>query len=153
MEFSAIGYVENEIHDIHKHDWDDVESKIILKPAYKGGLKGLEEFSHVEILFFLDQASFDIATDLLGKARRNIENPIVGIFSRRSNHRPNGIGLTVAKIQTVGEDRLYVKGLDAVHGTAILDIKPYTPRVVKDSVKIPDWAKRSDRKLSFLVEK
>lgn len=143
MEFMAIGIVENGIHDIHKHDWDEVESKIILKPEYKGGLKGLEEFSHVEILFFLHMVKYDRESDLLGRARRNAGNPLVGIFSRRTNHRPNGIGLTVAKILEVGDDYLLLQGLDAVHGTAILDIKPYTPRVAEDAIKIPDWAKQN----------
>jgi tRNA-Thr(GGU) m(6)t(6)A37 methyltransferase TsaA len=141
MEFIAIGSVENGIHDIHKHDWDQVESKIVLKSKYKGGLKGLEEFSHAEILFFLDQASFDIESELLGKPRRNREKPIVGIFSRRSNHRPNGIGLTVAKILEVGDEYLLVQGLDAVHGTILLDIKPYVPKVEESKVKRPDWAR------------
>jgi len=141
MEFIAIGSVENGIHDIHKHDWDQEESKIVLKSAYKGGLKGLEEFSHVEILFFLDQASFDIESDLFGKPRRNQVNPIVGIFSRRSNHRPNGIGLTVVKILEVGDEYLLVLGLDAVDGTVVLDIKPYVPKVAESQVKRPDWAR------------
>lgn len=143
MEFTAIGIVENSIHDIHKHDWDDVVSKIILKSEYKGGLKGLEGFSHAEILFFLHMATYNRDSDLLGRSRRNENNPLVGVFARRTNHRPNGIGTTVAKILEVGEDFLLVQGLDAVHGTAILDIKPYTPRVAEATIKIPDWAKRN----------
>ena len=143
MELIAIGRVENGFHEIHKHDWDQVESKIILKSEYKGGLMGLEEFSHVEILFFLDQAKYNQESDLLGRPRRNVENPIVGIFSRRSNHRPNAIGLTVAKILEVGDEYLLVQGLDAVHGTVVLDIKPYVPKVAEAKVKRPDWARRS----------
>ncbi len=143
MEVTAIGSVENGVYDVQKHDWEEVESKIVLKSAYEGGLKGLEEFSHAEILFFLHKVKYDRESDLLGRARGKLENPLVGVFSRRTNHRPNGIGVTVVKILEVGDDYLIVKGLDAVDGTAILDIKPYTPRIAESAIKIPNWAKRN----------
>lgn len=141
MEFTAIGYVENGIDEVHKHDWEEVESKIVLRQELADGLLGLENFSHVEIYFSLHKAEFHLETDLMGRPRRRVENPLVGVFARRTNHRPNGIGMTVARILKVGSGVLTVKGLDAVDETPILDIKPHIPKVKQEDVALPDWAK------------
>lgn len=141
MEFMAIGYVENGIHEVHKHDWEDVESKILVREELAEGLIGLETFSHAEIYFHLHKADFHLETDLMGRPRRMVENPLVGVFSRRTNHRPNGIGMSVVKILGVHAGVLTVRGLDAVEGTPILDIKPHIPKVKQEEVSLPEWAK------------
>lgn len=141
MEMQAIGFVKNGISDVHKHDWDQVESTIKVLPQLAQGLNGLETFSHAEIYFHLHQASFDLKTDLMGRPRRKAENPLVGVFARRTNHRPNGIGMTIVKILSVEQGVLHVKGLDAVDGTPVLDIKPHTPRGKHGELQLPDWAK------------
>lgn len=141
MEFTAIGYVENGIDEVHKHDWEAVESRILLRAELADGLIGLESFSHAEIYFSLHKAEFHLETDLMGRPGRRPENPMVGVFSRRTNHRPNGIGMTVARILEVGSGVLVVLGLDAVDGTPILDIKPHIPKVKHEDVELPDWAK------------
>ncbi len=69
--------------------------------------------------------------------------PEVGIFAQRAKDRPNPIGITAVKIVTVGSGYLEVKGLDAINGTLILDIKPYYPQydLINDA-KVPEWVER-----------
>jgi len=66
--------------------------------------------------------------------------PKVGIFSQRAKHRPNPIGITTVQIVALKDGCLIVKGLDAIDGTPVIDIKPYYPQYdyVNDAV-IPDW--------------
>lgn len=68
--------------------------------------------------------------------------PLVGIFSKRGKDRPNRIGMTSVEIVSVSEDRLVVKGLDAIDGTLILDIKPYYPVYDKKDAVVPEWVDR-----------
>jgi len=88
-------------------------------------LKGLSEFSHVWLLsyFHLSTNKNFLSTvhppRLLGKT--------VGVFASRSPHRPSPIGLSVAKLEKIEGDTLYLTGTDLVDGTPILDVKPYIP--------------------------
>lgn len=69
--------------------------------------------------------------------------PEVGIFAQRAKDRPNPIGITAVQIVEVLPDCLVVRGLDAIDGTPVLDIKPYVPaydRVAE--AKVPEWADR-----------
>lgn len=141
MEFKAIGIVENGIDEVGKHDWEGVESRILLRSELADGLIGLDTFSHAEIYFYLHKANFQLDADLVGRPRRKTENPLVGVFARRTNHRPNGIGMSIVKIVALELGVLIVKGLDAVDGTPVLDIKPHIPKGNREDVMLPDWAK------------
>ena len=68
--------------------------------------------------------------------------PLVGIFSQRGKDRPNRIGMTAVEIVSVAEDTLVVKGLDAIDGTPVLDIKPYYPAYDKKAASVPEWVDR-----------
>ena len=69
--------------------------------------------------------------------------PKVGIFSQRAKNRPNPIGVTAAEIVAVGHDYLVVRGLDAIDGTPILDIKPYYPHFDRiEAPRVPEWVDR-----------
>ena len=74
---------------------------------------------------------------------RNREDmPLVGIFSQRGKDRPNQIGMTSVRIVSVDGAALTVKGLDAIDGTPVLDIKPYYPVYDKKDAKVPEWVDR-----------
>jgi tRNA-Thr(GGU) m(6)t(6)A37 methyltransferase TsaA len=91
---------------------------------YAQGLAGIEAFTHVVVLYFMDQARRDLITQVprhLGIAR--------GTFALRSPVRPNPIALSVAKLLKVEGNRLTVAGIDCLDGTPLLDIKPYLPTV------------------------
>ena len=68
--------------------------------------------------------------------------PLVGIFSQRGKDRPNRIGETTVKIVSVSDCTLTIKGLDAIDGTDILDIKPYYPAYDRKDASVPEWVDR-----------
>ncbi|PRP80634.1 wee1-like protein kinase-like [Planoprotostelium fungivorum] len=101
---------------------------------------GLSSFSHAHLIFLFHQNSLNTS-----RVKAKIEPPRlngakVGVFATRSPHRPNPIGLTIAKIERVEGDTVYFSGVDLVDGTPVLDIKPYVP--IYDSVpsaQTPEW--------------
>lgn len=137
-----IGSVRSKVTAPVDEGWGDVVSEIRLEPQYKGALTGLENFSHALIVYFLHLAIFDAATDLIRKPQGRADMPEVGIFSQRAKHRPNPIGVTAVEILAVSETMLKVKGLDAIDGTPVLDIKPYYPIYDKKDAKTPAWVDR-----------
>ena len=68
--------------------------------------------------------------------------PFVGIFAQRGKDRPNQIGMTVVEVLSVSDDRVTVRGLDAVDGTPVLDLKPYYPVYEKRDAIVPEWVDR-----------
>lgn len=126
-----------------KHtDWGKDVSIIRLKEEYRGGLSGLKDFSHVLILFYLDQARFISEKHLQRRPQNREDMPVVGIFSQRTKDRPNTIGLTSVSVVSVDDISLTVKGLDAIDGTPVLDIKPYYPVYDKKDASVPEWVDR-----------
>ncbi|XP_054545152.1 tRNA (adenine(37)-N6)-methyltransferase isoform X2 [Talpa occidentalis] len=86
-------------------------------------LMGLEEFSHVWILFVFHKNGHLNCKAKVQPPRLN--GAKTGVFSTRSPHRPNAIGLTLAKLERVEGGTVYLSGIDMIHGTPVLDIKPY----------------------------
>lgn len=68
--------------------------------------------------------------------------PCVGIFSQRGKDRPNRIGTTAVEIVSVKEGELRIRGLDAIDGTPVLDIKPYYPAYDRRDATVPAWVDR-----------
>lgn len=122
-----VGVVRNNIVEPNGIGWAKVISEIHLEAAYAPGLAGLEDWSHVVVVFVMHRATFDPATDLLRRPRGHDDMPTVGIFAQRSHHRPNLIGTTAVKLLGVEGSVVRVRGLDAIDGTPVLDIKPYAP--------------------------
>ena len=142
IEMEPVGFVHNAVMDRKDVAWGNDVSSIILKEQYRSGLKGLEDFSHVIVLYWLDQAAYDREKHLQRRPQNRDDMPLVGIFSQRGKDRPNRIGLTAVEIISVSEDTLVVKGLDAVDGTPVLDIKPYYPVYDKKDASVPEWVDR-----------
>jgi len=89
-------------------------------------LDGLEQVSHVWLLFLFHQA-LESQPRLRVRPPRLGGNQMVGVFATRSTHRPNGIGQSVVKLDAIEPGRLWLSGIDLLDGTPILDIKPYVP--------------------------
>ena len=142
IEMEPIGYVRNEVKDRKDVSWGEDASSIILDEEYISGLKGLEDFSHVNIIYYLDKAMYETDKHLQRKPQNRDDMPLVGIFSQRGKDRPNRIGMTSVEIVSVTDDTLTVKGLDAVDGTPVLDIKPYYPAYDKKQAMVPEWVDR-----------
>lgn len=139
IEMKPIGFVKCEVKNKKDESWGQNVSSIMLNEEYFGGLKGLEDFSHAIILYYLDQAKFEKEKHLQRRPQNCADMPLVGIFSQRAKDRPNQIGMTSVKIESVMENCLIVQGLDAIDGTKILDIKPYYPMYDKKEAKVPSW--------------
>ena len=89
-------------------------------------VQGLEQVSHVWLLFLFHQALED-RPRLKVRPPRLGGNKSVGVFASRATHRPNGIGQSVVKLDAVEPGRLWLSGIDLLDGTPVLDIKPYVP--------------------------
>ncbi|SHI21811.1 tRNA-Thr(GGU) m(6)t(6)A37 methyltransferase TsaA [Butyrivibrio fibrisolvens DSM 3071] len=137
-----IGYVKNEVTQRKDTSWGDDTSTVVLNDEFKTGLTGLEDFSHAIILFHLDKAKYEKEKHLQRRPQNRDDMPLVGIFSQRGKDRPNQIGMTSVEIISVTNSTLTVKGLDAIDGTPILDIKPYYPVYDKKDAKVPKWVDR-----------
>ena len=127
MQLEAIATIHSPVSEGVDEDWGAVVSEIQLKPELAAGLRGLDGFSHALIVFFMHQSSFNAASDLVRRARGRADMPEAGIFAQRAKHRPNPIGITAVEIVSIEGNVLRVRGLDAIDGTPVLDIKPYVP--------------------------
>jgi tRNA (adenine37-N6)-methyltransferase len=140
LQIEPIGVVESSVKDPVDEAWGSVTSKVILRPEYAPGLLGLDAFSHVIVVTYLHQASFDPSRHLQRRPRGLEQMPNVGIFSQRAKDRPNYLGVTAVKLLAVGEKDITVRGLDAIDGTPVIDIKPYYPQFDRiPSARVPDW--------------
>jgi len=138
---TPIGVVKCPVTEMSQGNWAQVESEIRLDPQYAPGLQGLDGFSHVVVVFYLDRATgFDPAKQLLRRPRGMENMHEVGVFAQRTKYRPNPIGVASVELLAVRDNVVVVRGLDALDGTPVLDLKPYMP--VFDSVadaRMPDW--------------
>ncbi len=143
MNLEPIGVVKSPVKEPIDENWRQVIAEIHLNDLLAPGLKGLDRFSHIIVVFFMHQSSFAPATDLVRRPQERADMPEVGIFAQRAKHRPNPIGITVVELIEVRGSVLVVRGLDAINGTPVLDIKPYVP--VFDSrptAVVPMWIER-----------
>jgi len=117
------------------------EGVLEIFPQYDEGLTDIEGFSHLFVLWVFHRAQ---GFDLLGKPPTD-ERPH-GVFATRSPRRPNPIALTVVELIRREGTRLYVRGLDMLDGTPILDIKPYLSSVPEEKLRRGWLAEAEKRK-------
>ncbi len=122
-------------------DWGCVEAQIVIDDRFATDvLAGLDGFSHIDVVFHFDQV--DESTIHLGARhpRNRKDWPLVGIFAQRAKARPNRIGVTTCELVRVEGLRVSVRGLDAIDGTPVLDIKPHVVEFgPRTTVRQPDW--------------
>jgi len=142
IKLEAIGFVRNSRKEISDDFWGGIRSEITLADKFtEDALKGIEEFSHLEIIFYFDK--IDPEKIKLGSShpRNNKAWPSVGIFAQRGKNRPNRIGLSVVKLVEVKNKTVIVTGLDAIEGTPVLDIKPVIKEFLpSEEIRQPVWA-------------
>jgi len=143
MEIEPIGTVRSPIHEPVDEGWGEIVSEVHVGDWLIDGLRGLDSFSHAIIIFWMHEAQFDINKHLTRHPRGRVDLPESGIFAQRARHRPNPIGITTVEIISVAGNVLRVRGLDAIDGTPVLDIKPYVPAFddVEDPT-VPEWMNR-----------
>ena len=117
----------------------NVVSKIVIREKYIEALNGIKEFSHLFVLFWLHEIPISDRIVMKVHPRGRNDMPLVGVFATRSPHRPNPIGLTRVKLLEIEGKLLTVQGLDAYHGTPVLDLKPFDSWDTTENFKVADW--------------
>jgi len=142
IQLESIGHVENDVDERKDTGWGEDISKLVLDPQYEAGLTGLAEFSHVLVIYYLHQARFETKKHLVRRPQGREDMPYVGILAQRAKNRPNPIGVTAVELVEVTGNVVTVKGLDAINGTPLIDIKPYFPVYDCKEAKVPEWVGR-----------
>jgi tRNA-Thr(GGU) m(6)t(6)A37 methyltransferase TsaA len=120
--FEPIGIVKNEFDETTaRTDFQNSVSEIILNPDLAAGLDGLVPGQQIYVIFYLHHSK---GYDLRQHPRGDKDRPQRGLFSLRTPRRPNAIGLTKVELLSIHGNQLKVRGLDAINGTPILDLKP-----------------------------
>ncbi|MFA5364099.1 MAG: tRNA (N6-threonylcarbamoyladenosine(37)-N6)-methyltransferase TrmO [Candidatus Bathyarchaeia archaeon] len=117
----------------------NVVSQIVLDDQYLEAVDGVEEFSHLFVLFWFNQLSEQDPKPRKVHPCGRSDMPLVGVFATRAPIRPNPIGLTVVKLLKKQGTTLTVQGLDAFDGTPVLDIKPFDTADSLEDFKVADW--------------
>jgi tRNA (adenine37-N6)-methyltransferase len=144
FEMIPIGAVHNERTEATDDDWDRVNSVIQLDLTLLGdeATVGLRSFSHVEVVYVFDRVTPETVVRGSRHPRGNPDWPEVGILAQRAKNRPNRIGTTVCELMAVRPGGVVeVRGLDAIDGTPVLDIKPYLAEFgPRGDVIQPGWS-------------
>jgi len=117
----------------------NIISQIVFREELTEALEGIQEFSHLFVLFWLHEMSDEDRGIMKVHPRGRRDMPLLGIFATRTPHRPNPIGLTRVKLLGVEGNIVTVQGLDAFDGTPVLDIKPFDHWDMAEHVKVPNW--------------
>jgi tRNA-Thr(GGU) m(6)t(6)A37 methyltransferase TsaA len=137
-----IGVVRGGRHEPIDDDWGDVVATIVLDDRFPpDALAGLDAFSHVEVVFLFDRVDERDVHVGARRPRGRADWPQVGIFAQRAKARPNRIGVTTCELVDVASRDVHVRGLDAIDGTPVLDLKPYMAEFAPRSpVRQPAWS-------------
>jgi tRNA-Thr(GGU) m(6)t(6)A37 methyltransferase TsaA len=117
-----------------------MEGVLEVLPEFEKGLQDIESFSHLMILWLFHKSQ---ECELVGK--NPTDNRIHGVFSTRSPHRPNSIGLTTVELVRREGPFLYLRGVDMLDGTPVLDIKPYMSSVPMDKLR-RGWLEEAEKR-------
>jgi tRNA-Thr(GGU) m(6)t(6)A37 methyltransferase TsaA len=121
----------------------DTVSELVIDPKWGVGLEGVDGFSHIIVLFWFDRI-LEEAVPLKVHPMHREDLPLTGLFATRAPNRPNRLGVTVVQVVGRSDNTIRVKGLDALDGTPLLDIKPYLRGgdLVSEATE-PAWAREN----------
>ncbi len=119
-----------------------VRGKVIIKEKYKEGLKDLKGFSHIILIYH-----FHLSKGYSLLVKPYMGDSLKGVFATRAPKRPNSIGISIVKLIEIKGNVLYIKDVDIIDNTPLLDIKPYVPEFDIKKVKKIGWLKDVIHKL------
>ncbi len=135
-------YKQPEGTPIQAESGKDIEGMIEIFPEFSDGLKDLDGFSHIILLYH-----FHLIINGPLIVKPFMDDQEHGIFAIRGPARPNPIGMSITRLFKIEENKLYIRDIDIVDGTPLLDIKPYVPAFdVKVAEKI-GWLQNNQHKL------
>ena len=143
MELKPIGVVRNEVREHKRGGWGEVTSEVVVDAELVESLDGLEEFSHIIVIFWMHKSPVGDKPPSKVHPRGRADLPLVGLFATRAPFRPNSLGVSVVKLAEIKQNVLTVVGLDAMDGTPVIDIKPFMPPLDNPAeVRMPDWVSK-----------
>jgi tRNA-Thr(GGU) m(6)t(6)A37 methyltransferase TsaA len=139
IRYTSIGVVRSPFKDVKGMPIQTVAAKgiggtIELKPEYEDGLKDLEGFSHIILLYH-----FHHCQGYTLNVQPFMDDHMRGVFATRAPQRPNAIGISVVKLVEVRGCTIFVEDIDIADGTPLLDIKPYVPEFDVRAVQRTGW--------------
>ena len=123
------------------------EGKIVIYEKFSSGLKDLDGFSHIILLYY-----FHLIKKISLIVKPFMDNELHGVFSTRAPVRPNHIGLSVVRLAGIDKQTLFIKDVDIVDKTPLIDIKPYCPELDVRKVQKKGWLDRNVEKLYDLKD-
>lgn len=120
-----------------------IQGTVEVLPEYQDGLKDLEGFSHIILLYH-----FHRSTDFMLEVIPFLDSESRGVFATRAPRRPNPIGLSVVKLQKIEDNILHIENVDMLDGTPLLDVKPYVPEFDEQVSVRTGWLERAGRTVS-----
>ncbi len=142
IQLIPIGHVVSGRKKPQDDKWDSVPCSIHIDTEQfsQEALAGLSDFSHIVVIYYFHKVDPDRIEKTARHPRNNRDWPKVGIFAQRGKNRPNRIGVTVCRLERMEGEVIYVKGLDAIMDTPVLDIKPwFTEYGPRGEVAQPSW--------------
>jgi tRNA-Thr(GGU) m(6)t(6)A37 methyltransferase TsaA len=138
----AIGIVLSPRQQPLDDDWDSVVCTVDLAPSFgPESVRGLADFSHLEVVYLFHAVDPEAVCRGARHPRGNLAWPEVGIFAQRAKDRPNRIGISICELLSVDDTRLRIRGLDAIDGSPVLDVKPYFAQFApRTPVHQPAWS-------------
>jgi tRNA-Thr(GGU) m(6)t(6)A37 methyltransferase TsaA len=139
LSYQPIGIIHSPFEDIENVPIqptaaDGILGTVQVFPEFASGLKDLEGFSHIILLYHfhrVTQARLTVIPFLDAKPR--------GVFATRAPSRPNPIGVSIVRLVSIEGGVLHIKNVDIVDGTPLLDIKPYVPEFDHHQVQRTGW--------------
>jgi tRNA-Thr(GGU) m(6)t(6)A37 methyltransferase TsaA len=148
IEYKPIGIIHTPFNDpegmpIQPAGAEGIKGTVEIFPEYENGLKDLEGFSHIILLYHFHQSKgFNLHVVPF------MDSQIRGVFATRAPKRPNPIGLSVVKLRKVEGRTLHVENVDILDGTPLLDIKPYVPEFDKKTSVRTGWLEQARKTVS-----
>ncbi len=142
FQIEPIGYVRGGRTSPEDDFWGGTTTTIELVPTIPpDALAGIEDFSHVEVVFLFDRVDPSRIVTGARHPRNNTAWPSVGIFAQRGKNRPNRIGCSIVRLLGHRDREIAVENLDAVDGTPVIDIKPVFSEYLPDGpIRQPEWS-------------
>jgi tRNA-Thr(GGU) m(6)t(6)A37 methyltransferase TsaA len=121
-----------------------VEGRIELSPEYVEGLKDIEGFSHIFLIYH-----FHLSKSYSLVVKPYLDENSHGLFSTRAPSRPNPIGISIVRLRKIEGNILRIQDLDIVDGTPLLDIKPYVPKFDQRKTRRIGWLKNNVKRIQI----
>jgi tRNA (adenine37-N6)-methyltransferase len=120
----------------------NVEGTIEIRPEYVDGLKDMDGFSHLILIYH-----FHVSVGYALRTKPFMDDRLHGVFATRAPRRPNPIGLSVVRLVSVEGSTIHIKDVDIVDGTPLLDMKPYVPEIDSRKVKRIGWLSKKVKRV------